>query len=222
MARGILRVSVREVTVSANGDVPEDKNPEARSAEKNNAIVANLRYPRSGAPSVVSSLAVNLESGGTTRFDVDDFWRSGLFKEEVDGETVLSIQILDRDLTSRFAKVVAALAGTILTAGLGGVVGGISNAIVGAVASLPVNALGASFQLDDETMTVLGEAQKELKVGEIPGELILTLVAPGTVTKDYWAPERPGDTQLIKKQKILVRQGDALGTIALAIGWEPL
>jgi len=221
MARGILRLAVKEITVEWNGDDTEGKKPGAGS-EKNNAIVASLRYPRSGAPAVVSSLAADLESGVLAQFDLGDFWKSGLFKEEMDSETVLTIQVLDRDATSKVAKVIASLSGTILTAGLGAIVGGISNAIVGAVAALPVDALGATFKLDKEAITVLGEAKRELKAGEIPDEIELTLKVPKAIGKDYYKAKYPGDTKMNKKNDVIFKKDAVMGTIVLAAKWEPL
>ncbi len=222
MARGVLRLLVESVTVKSNGDVPGDKNPEAKSEDKNNVLIATLRYPRSGAPSVVSALKVNLESGVSTTFDITNFWESGVFKEEVDGETILKVQVLDRDVTSRLTKFFALLFGTILKAGLGVVTGGISNAIVGAVASLPAEAFGATFEVEGERFYVVGEGEIALKADNIPPQITISLKAPADLIKEYWATKQGGDTKVVKKQKILLKQGDAAGTVRFQAQWEKL
>jgi hypothetical protein len=82
--------------------------------------------------------------------------------------------------------VIVALAGAIFGAGLGGIVGGISNSIVGAVASLPVDALKSNFKVDGETTTVLGEGDVRLSVGSIPPTLTVPLIVPDDVTEEYY------------------------------------
>jgi hypothetical protein len=88
LKRAIVRVELVSAFVESNGDPPEDIITIAE--EKNNAIVATLKYPRSGAPSVVSSFPVNLKSGVEISF-TGDFFERGLFKEEVQGETELEL-----------------------------------------------------------------------------------------------------------------------------------
>jgi hypothetical protein len=222
VTRGILRLSLKSVTVESNGDVPEDKNPEAASKDKNNVLVASLRYPRSGAPSVASTMKMNLESGVTLAFDTSNFWESGLFKEEVDGETVLKLQVLDRDVPGKLTKLFATLFGTIFKAGLGVLTGGISNAIVGAVAALPAEAFASTFKVDGETFTVLGEGELALQAGGIPPQIAIYLVAPVDVSKEYFDQEAPGSTKIVKRTRKLLTKGQKSGTVALQAAWEPL
>jgi hypothetical protein len=52
MSRGVLRLLVQSIQVKYNGEVPDDQKPKAGTR---NLLVATLRYPRSGAPSVVTT-----------------------------------------------------------------------------------------------------------------------------------------------------------------------
>jgi hypothetical protein len=219
MARCMLRLSIHTIQVKSNGDVPEDQLPKDGT---NNLLVATLRYPRSGAPSIVSTFPLNLQDNVLQSFDVADFFTSGVFKEEIDTETILKIQVMDRAQPSTFTKVVAALAGAILGAELGGIVGGISNAIVGAVAKLPADAVTSSFKVDDETVTVLGEGEVRLSVGSIPSALTINLTAPADVTKTYYAPVQPGDSKVQRKTTVLLKKGDSLGSVSLVANVEAL
>lgn len=219
MARGVLRLLIQSIQVKSNGDVPEDQKPKTGTS---NLLVATLRYPRSGAPSVVTTFPLDLKDNVVHNFDVGDFFGSVIFKEEIDTETILKIQLLDRQEPSTFTKVVAALAGAIFGAALDGIVGGISNAIVGAVAALPVTSLKSSFKLDGETTTVLGEGEIKLSVGSIPGTLAVPLTVPEDVTEEYYGFAQPGGGQPQKMRKVILKKNDSLGTVNFIADMELL
>lgn len=220
MARKLLRILVKSIRVTTNGDVAEDQKPPAADPEeRNNVILATLVYPRGGAPTVVSSLAVNLEDNKTTDFGALGVWDRLLFKEEVESETVLKIQLLDRDRTSKWTRFVALFFGTVLGTALQGVVGGIGNKIVGAVAALPLEPIGKSFKVGEEELIVLGEGKRELFVADaLPTPLSIPLKAKETIAKDYWAFAAGG--KLVKKSKTLIKKGQLLGAIELECEWS--
>lgn len=223
MARALLRVYLESLTVTSNGDVPGDKTPSPDDEERNNAVFATLRYPRSGAPSVASKIEADLQDGVERKFDCTDFWKSGLFKEVVDGETVLTIQVIDRDRVSTLDKLVLKVFGAALGAGLGVVTGGISNAVLGAIVNVPIDALLGSYAVDKDTdVAILGEASVPLAIGSIAGTLTLDLVAPADVTKEYLDFKAPGSGQVVRKKKILIKKGTVSGQVTLKLTTEPI
>lgn len=136
----LLRISLKEIQVTFNGDeVLKGNKPRKPAAAddasaQDNLIVATLQYPRPGAPVVTTTKALDLPSGYKREFAESEFWEGLLFKETVCGETVLQVLVSDRDNRSTFLKMV----GLILSAGIGGFVGasikGITNVILGGIA----------------------------------------------------------------------------------------
>lgn len=220
MAMKVLRVQVASIELKSNGDPPSDPDAEKKAGiktgPKNNSIVAKLTYPRSGAPLVTSKIDVDLESGKKKEFDLEDFWDSGLFKEELDGETILSIEIIDRDEISKGQRFAAKLFGAIFGGALKIITGGISDKIVGSVVALPVDAIKGSYNITGkETIDVIGRAEVKLKEGEIPEQLPLTLTAVKTIKKEFFTFKKPGSTKVVRAKKVLLKKGDDNGTIEL-------
>ena len=233
MTRNILRVNIVSIQVNSNGDPPHNKKAmkkikekkggkKKKDEKKNNAIIANLKYPRSGAPNVSSKIPVDLKDGVETTFDTKDFWDSGLFKEEIQGETILTIQVTDYDEISKLDKFLAKFFGTILGASLDLLTGGITNTIVGAVANLPTKAIKGSFKINKkESVDVIGEANIKLFESKIPKNLLLLdLKAPKTIEKPYYDWEKPGSMKVVQKRKVLIKEGQINGKIFLKLSLE--
>ncbi|HEU4617661.1 MAG TPA: hypothetical protein VFV10_06440 [Gammaproteobacteria bacterium] len=138
-----LRIALESVRVQYNGDErveagapPRGPSRGGRSEEdEDNVLVASLEYPRSGAPQVTSTKSLDLPSGYDYRFDPADFWESGLFKEEVYGETKLTLVVSDRDKRSKIFRWFRKIFGGALSSYLSPMVNGISNVFLGSVAS---------------------------------------------------------------------------------------
>lgn len=116
--RATLRILLEEILLEHNAEVEWERKDISTGGKtvrvekvgytKNrgkNKLVATMRYPRSGAPTILStkdgiwltSQADKATKTGT-RFDRhNDFWESLLFKEVVNGETRLQIKIVDLD-----------------------------------------------------------------------------------------------------------------------------
>jgi hypothetical protein len=131
MAQKILRLYLESIMVNSNGVPPgwEDGKP-------HNLVVATLRYPRSGAPSIVSTKHIRLQN--QIEFDPNaspsgSIWERLIFKEQVDDETELQVKVLYHHDPSKLDAVLKALCGlasgivetALLTTGvLGIVIGG--------------------------------------------------------------------------------------------------
>ncbi len=224
MATKILRVNVASIEVKSNGDPPKTKAKKKKKKKdkpKNNAITAHMKYPRSGAANVTSKIDVDLKDGQLETFDLGDFWVSGLFKEELYGETILTIQVTDRDEIGKLDRYLAKFFGAVVGAGLGLITGGISNTIVGAVVNLPVAAIKGSFVIDSkERIDVIGEAKIKLSENAIPDTLILDLKAPKTIKKTFYDFEKPGSKKVVKKEKVIIKEGQNNGRIQLRLALE--
>jgi hypothetical protein len=95
MVKRILLVSIESINVFQNGDVLGQGAPAGK--DKRNALMASLKYPRSGAPSVTSGQHFDLTNNVPLKPDQTDFFQCGIFKEEVQDETILQVKLTDTD-----------------------------------------------------------------------------------------------------------------------------
>lgn len=218
MSKILLRVNIEKIWVKSNGDLPKKENADEddKKAQKNNAIVATMVYPRSGAPNVISTKMVDLQNNKVKNFDLEDFWDSGLFKEEVDGETKLRIQVTDRDKISKFDKVFTTIFSALMGAGLGAVTGGISNVFLGAIANLGIETYTGTISVGKgEKINVIGETGEiKLNTKELEENLTLKLTAPKTIKKKVLVFE---GSKIIRKEKTLVKGEQPNGEILLQL-----
>jgi hypothetical protein len=202
LKRAIVRVELVSAFVESNGDPPEDIITIAE--EKNNAIVATLKYPRSGAPSVVSSFPVNLKSGVEISF-TGDFFERGLFKEEVQGETELELVITDRDEPNKLDQLLGQLFSVLMGFALGGV-----PSFIGAIGKVGVKAATDSLSETSEHTVVIAKSTRRvlLKVGEIPTRIEVDLKAPVTIKKKVRVFNEETPPKVVLKEMTLVKKGD--------------
>lgn len=223
MSKILLRVNIEKIWVKSNGDLPKKENADEddKKAQKNNAIVATMVYPRSGAPNVISTKMVDLQNNKVKSFNLEDFWDSGLFKEEVDGETILRIQVTDRDEISKFDKVFTTIFSALMGAGLGAVTGGISNVFLGAIANLGIETYTGTISVGKgEKINVIGETGEiKLNTNEIEENLTLKLTAPKTIKKKVLVFE---GSKIVRKEKTLVKAEQPNGEILLKLSSTPI
>lgn len=106
------------------------------SLAEDNVLVATFDYPRSGSSTVTAVRPLRLQDGEERAIEwpVDeDFLTSGLFKEEVQGETQLTIHITDKDPKNPFLIFLRRLLYRVLGTITGGAFDDISNVLVKSV-----------------------------------------------------------------------------------------
>ena len=218
--RKLLRVNIEEITVTTNGDSlldsPSTKKEKKSPKTDNNAIVATLVYPRPGAPTVVSTKTLNLRPRVEHRFVLKDFWNSGLFKEEVLDETILKIQITDRDGKSKLAQFFLKVFSTALGTGLGPAVSGISNVFLGAIATTGLAAQTKAMAGDGKAkIIVIGEASHKIDLrNPVKNQLTLQLKVP----KAFKTVAITGG----KRRVTTFKTGQQIGTIKLRLSTADL
>ena len=206
MARRLLWVTIENIELFSNGEVPGAKL--AAGEEKRNAVIASLTYPRSGAPSVVSALQFTVPEKTAFTPDQTDFFASGLFKEEVQEETLLQIKVTDTDQASKVGIFVLTLLTSLAGAALGTATGGISK-VLGAVVTAGVDRVqnGIPKLAAGDQVFVIGETPKlKLKIDTIPADsgqplrMNLPLMVEEEVRKPYF--EMDGG-QAVAKELVL-------------------
>ncbi len=188
MPRTLVEIQLDSLKVISNGDLPKDKKPvkPKGTGKENNVLMATLVYPRSGAPNVVSTKAIDLKDDQV--YAPKGYWKKLLFKEEIQDRSVLKIEVLDRDEVSKVAKFFVAIFNTILSTVLGGLVkGAISHEVVGAVANLGVAKIAGAYELGDGvSLDSIGEFELELKESSIPTIVEGDLIAPKTIKVQHY------------------------------------
>jgi hypothetical protein len=224
MSKRTLWVSIESITLGQNGDVPGQSAPHGE--DKRNAVVASLTYPRSGAPTVSSGQQYNLPQNGPFQPDQNDFFTSGLFKEDVDDETILQIKITDTDRTSKGEKIFLTILGTLVNVGLTAASGGLSG-FFGAVAGAGVDQITTGMGgLGDDHVYVVGETdQVRLEMDQLPADkhkplrMTLGLVVPEDIDKPYFVLDH--QTGQPVTHHLRLPKGTANGTITLKLAAVP-
>ena len=220
MSKKLLRVLIEDLVVFSNGDVPGEA-PAQDGDLENNAVFASLRYPRSGVPEAVSVVQIDLKNNQSPEtLNVNDFFSdSGLFKEEVQDETILKIKVTNRDSRSRLAEIVGKALGGVLGLATGGF-----GKVAGLVAGFGIDALTKSIASEaDQQFFVIGAIEPlRLKVDEIPANEPLRvnrpLIIPVEIRKRFFVLQ---DGQTVQRELVL-RKGQHNGNIILRITAESL
>jgi hypothetical protein len=219
MLKKLLVVKVESVTLPFTGLLPgEQAKPAGDSEPKRNALAATLQYPRSGAPSVATVMPLDLRPGTALRRDLGDFFDSGLFKEEVQGETILEIEITESDTSSVFEKALVQAFAAVFGAGVGIATGGLSK-IFGAITNLGAGAITDSIKkAGGSQKQSIGRSDKiRLRmdaIAETPVRMALGLAAPERIERSYFE----GAAQ----KTLTIEKGSPNGEIVLAVSAEPV
>lgn len=142
---------------------------ENKTPPKDNTVVVTLAYPRSGETAVNCARALDIPATpkGSQEPGLDlsskDFFEAGVFKEEIQDETILQVLVIDRDPKSKFGIALRAA----LAAVFGGVaekaIGGISEIVVNKTAGLLAERLGENLKGNDkERVRGIAESAKAL------------------------------------------------------------
>lgn len=224
MAKRLLLLTIESINVFQNGDVPGQGAPAGE--EKRNAVMASLKYPRSGAPSVTSGQQFNLVDNVPLKPDQSDFFQCGLFKEEVQDETILQLKLTDTDKASKweafFLKLVSGLVGAVL----GFATGGLSK-FLGAVAGVGVDQVKTGISgLGGDQVFIIGQTDEiRLEMDTLPTDrnsplrMNLALIVPEEVRKPFLELDASGNP--IQKEVVLPK-GFHNGNIILRLAALPI
>jgi len=240
MSEWLLRATIHEVHVEYNGaDLPGTTPPDSED-EQWNVVVAVLAYPRSGAAVVTSLRELNLSSGTTfSNFGADpSFFDNGLFKEVVQGETALRINVSDRDRRNTLVRFVRRALG----GGLGALLRGESGRMLGGMVGHLTQALSHAIEGNEsrignltvgntERAHIAIDAAGNITVPNAGGEenaaiqfenglLRLSLKAPRTFTHTVLDRTRSSHRPRTR-ERVIVTRGEPNGQITLALETLP-
>lgn len=237
MSEWLLRATIREVRVEYNGTDTPGTPPPDHEHEQRNVVVAVLAYPRSGAAVVTSLRELNLPSGEAfTDFgDAPTFFDNGLFKEVVQGETALRVNISDRERRNAFVRFVRRALG----GGLGALLRGRSGRMLGGMVGNLTKALSDAIEGSDQRIRNLTVANSEraqifidsdgritVKAGSRDdairfedGVLRLALTAPRTFSQTVVDESRSGSRPRAT-ERVIIERGAPNGYIDLGLRAE--
>ena len=219
-----MRVTIESIELFSNGDVPGQSAPSG--GEKRNAVIASLTYPRSGAPAVTSAQQFNLPEKILFSPDQTDFFACGLFKEEVQDETILEIKVTDTDRSGKIEQFVVRLLSLLGGAALGAATEGLTT-FLGAIASAGVGIVRSGFPNIDpaEQVFIIGATDRiRLQVDSLPADpaqplrMNLALMVPEEIRKPFFELDATGKPV---HKEIVLPKGLHNGNIVLRLSAAP-
>jgi hypothetical protein len=175
---------------------------------------------------VTSGQQYNIPQNTPFQPDQADFFTSGLFKEDVDDQTILQIKVTDTDFASKADKIFAAILGALLSGGLTAASGGLTG-FLGAIAGAGVSQIQTGMHgLADDQVFVVGATEKiPLKMDDLPTDknnplhMVLGLVVPDDIDKPFFVLDP--QTGHPVTEHLVLRKGTANGTIHLKVAAVP-
>jgi len=225
MSKRLLRVTIESIEVFSNGDVPGQHPPPGE--EKRNAVVASLTYPRSGAPSITSAQQFNIPAGIAFSPDQSDFFACGLFKEEVQDETILQIKVTDTVRSAKAERFVLNVLSMLAGSALGAATEGLTT-FLGAIAGVGVGLVRSGFANANsgDQVFIIGETDRiKLEVDSLPADpaqplrMNLSLIVREEVRKPFIELDSAG--QPVHKE-IVLRAGSHNGNILIKLSAAPV
>lgn len=173
------------------------------SLDEDNVLQATLDFPRSGERSVTAFRAMALGDGqgnGKNFGPNPDFFKSVLFKEEIQGETELQVQVQDTDPRNPVLSFLRSVAATLFGNIAGGLVDGISHVVPSSAASVVSDRIKGGISPGDKKVKVhvIGESEKVRIQIDQAGNLQVSQLGPqdtfqnGILTLHLIAPRKVG------------------------------
>ncbi|WP_162054668.1 hypothetical protein [Pontibacter pamirensis] len=185
----LLQIQLKSVLVIENGKV--------ENVEGVNGLSATLFYPKSGVPSVETVRTLKLKDKEPLDFSNKSFSDKLLFKQEIEGDTLLQVKLSAVEKVSKFEKVVVKLLGVAAVAAVGAITG------VGAVfTAVAKSATGSIFEQADpkDTINIIGEGEMPLTKDTPEGDFVVQLSVPQDITLSQTKVE--GDKKITTKIKL--------------------
>jgi len=235
-----IRFLLKEIQVYYDGDFfagTKDKKQPKKNL-KDNLLEASLEYPRSGVPIVTTAKMLDLQSKVVHKANLKDFWDSGLFKEDIDGETRFKLSVSDKDEISQFSRWFRRIFSIMFSTATGSGVKAISNLFQGAVASdlqskfkdgikgeqkdSSIKLLCSSdpihIELSDKgiaAFTLTGK--KKASVLNEKGEMVIELKAVKDFVKKMRPKKKRGSVVRTREEVLMFEKGDKLGEATIVL-----
>lgn len=153
--------------------------------EEDNTVQATLHYPRSGESAVTAFRTMALgdgEAAGKDFGDDPDFFDSVLFKEEVQGETDLVVEIQDKDPKNPVLRFLRGLAVTLFGNVAGGLLKGVTHVVASSAGNEVSDQVKSAMKPDKATekVHVIAESERVKIRLNADGSLQVTNAAPGS------------------------------------------
>ncbi len=223
--KATIKISLEEVELTHNAEIggtrvdlkmdgaTQRAKLGVRKDKSDNLLIATLAYPRPGKPQVVYAKKLTLVSGEPKELGkANEPWKRLMFKEVIEGEAWLQVQIVDRDTASK----------------IGGLVGGVVTPLIGLATGGVGGVLGTVLTAGFAEAQKLTEAVDEKRVDVLAETEILTLDAgnlpAGSVSKPLVVPQGPPPVVIARRQyksldrakaTVLAGPGDPNGRIRL-------
>lgn len=154
------RMNISEIELYYDGDQFVTKDTAGRAVDEDaadNILEFALKYPRSGVAVVSTTKIMDLPSRTKVTPDAESFWSSGIFKEDIDGETIFSMSVSDKDMQGKFTnflrRICCSMFGTLVSGKLGAITNVFQGAVLGDLQGRMADGIRGSQE--DNTITPL-------------------------------------------------------------------
>jgi hypothetical protein len=195
-----------------------------RDTRGNNLLTATLLYP-SAAKATVTTVkgfklrddqVIDLTGKNPATDSPFSYGDRVLFKEEIQGECELVLEVTDVEQPSTLDKVITGIIGAVFKGAWAIVTGGISNIVLGAVVGAASGAHLSSLSSEGDQVRVLGRASVPLHADMQDDQREVPLVVPGDVELTQ-VVLKPGGSSGYDLKKTVLKRGSINGRVVLRI-----
>lgn len=189
----LLQIQLKQVIVIENGKVEKD-------IKGLNGLSASLYYPKSGVPTLESVRTLRLKDREPLEFKLRPISEKLLFKQEIQGDTMLQVKITAIEKVDKFEKAALKIIGKVAVAAVGAITG--VGAVLTATATGLVGSIFDEAELKD-TINIIGEGVMPITEDTPEGDVIVQLAVPNEI-KLQQAFEEDGK---LKKKILTLKEG---------------
>lgn len=164
----LLQIQLKQILVIENGKVEKD-------IEGLNGLSVSLFYPMSGISSLESLRTLKLKDKEAMEFDTRPVTEKLLFKQEIQGSTILQVKLTAVEKVDKFEKAAISIIGKVALAAVGAVTG--VGAVVTAAATGLVGSIFDESKLKD-TIRIIGEGAMPITKDTPEGDFVVQLTVP--------------------------------------------
>jgi DnaJ-class molecular chaperone len=167
----VLQIQIKKITVIENGKVD--------NIQGVNGLSVSLFYPKSGVHSVESVRTLRLKDKVPLEFQDKPFTDKLLFKQEIEGDTMLMVKLTAIERVSKFEKVISKLLGIAVVAAVGTITG--VGAVITAVVKNVTTSVFENMEPKDK-INLIGEGAMPITQETPEGDFIVHLSVPRDLT----------------------------------------
>ena len=210
MAGRILEMRLVEVKVEENGELKDEAGQ--------NILKATLFYPREGITSLSTIKSLRLQDKTVLDLRGEPYYQTVLFKERINGNCHLIIEVAEVDKPPKIQKFFAAVLGTMVKTFLGGVKRKINHVILGGGVKGGTDFIWSELHGNikpEDRVEPIGRGDYEFETHEVEPELIIPLTTPMDIAFKT-LKRRAKDGKALPVEEVYRKRGTDNGYVVIA------